>query len=402
MPHSADEHTGARIADYRKLRGLTQQALAARAFANRGTIAKVEAGLAAASPALVAAVARALSVDPGALHGQPYLPELQQDRLDRIIAPLSEALDLYDLGPDPAITPRSPRVLLGQVDHLMRLTRQAEYVRIGALLPGLLGELTTAQVLASGAEERRLLAGALASTYRTAHEFAYRLGYTDLGLVALERMGWAGHMADDPLMLAVRLYRRGLMALGRSGPGTAQRVLARGQALVGQSDDPRGTAARAVSGELHMTAAVVAAREGDTARADEHLQQAAEHATLIGEDVPEVYWLSFGPTDVRRRQVETALELGRHGAAIVAARDLRFGPGHSPMRVGRHHITMARLYAQIGKAEAAERHLSRAREVTPQQVRYNPLARDVIMLLVRRRRRAHGSLTALAEWIGVV
>src|SRR4051794_2322765 len=106
MPHPADEHTGARIADYRKLRQLTQTALAERAFLSRSCIAKVERGLAPASPAVVAAVARVLQVDIAVLNGQPYVSELRQDHMDRLIAPLSEALDMYDLGPDPDITPR--------------------------------------------------------------------------------------------------------------------------------------------------------------------------------------------------------------------------------------------------------------------------------------------------------
>lgn len=92
MSGGTDEHIGARIADYRKLRQLTQIGLAQRAFVSRGTIAKVEAGLSPATPAMVAAVARALEVDVAVLNGQPYLSEMQQDKLDHMIAPLSAAL----------------------------------------------------------------------------------------------------------------------------------------------------------------------------------------------------------------------------------------------------------------------------------------------------------------------
>ncbi|MBH5338417.1 helix-turn-helix transcriptional regulator [Streptomyces pactum] len=106
MPLDPEEHIGARITDYRKLRQMTQTALAQRAFLSRGCIAKVERGLAPATPSVVAAVARVLQVDVAALTGQPYTPELEQDRLDRLIRPLSDALDMYDLGPDPEVVPR--------------------------------------------------------------------------------------------------------------------------------------------------------------------------------------------------------------------------------------------------------------------------------------------------------
>ncbi|GAU66525.1 transcriptional regulator [Streptomyces sp. NBRC 110611] len=105
MPHHTDDHIGARIADYRKLRHLTQNGLAQRAFVSRGTIAKVEAGLSPATPAIVAAVARVLEIDVAVLNGQPYVSEMQQDELDRLIAPLSEALTYTTSGRNWASTP---------------------------------------------------------------------------------------------------------------------------------------------------------------------------------------------------------------------------------------------------------------------------------------------------------
>ncbi|KOG46246.1 transcriptional regulator, partial [Streptomyces varsoviensis] len=144
MSRPDDDHIGARIADYRKLRHLTQLGLAQRAFISRGTIAKVEAGLTPATPTIVAAVARALEVDIAALNGQPYISEMRQDRLDRMIAPLSDALDLYDLGPDPDISPRAAETLSVEVHELCADACATQYKVIGSKLPGLLGELTTA------------------------------------------------------------------------------------------------------------------------------------------------------------------------------------------------------------------------------------------------------------------
>jgi XRE family transcriptional regulator, fatty acid utilization regulator len=401
MPEGIEEHTGARIADYRKLRQLTQTALAQRAFLSRSCIAKVENGLSPATPTVVAAVARVLQVDVAVLNGQPYLSEMRQDHLDRLIAPLSEALDLYDLGPDPEITPRSVDRIARDVHVLCAGAFATEYQDIGSRLPGLLGELTTAvSLLPAGAELRRA-AAALSWCYWVVFEFAYRLGYHDLASIALERMGWTAEQAQDPLLLAMRLRRRSAMLLRRGNNRMALRLVERGHLLAEQHDDARSVEALAVSGDLHLASAIAAAQARDAEAAVGYLGLAREAAAKIGRDVPGVYWASFGTTNVHHFGVATMVELGRLGEAVKEAEHLRFPADHPRMRVGRYHIEMARAYAQMGRAEAAQRSLLRARAVAPQQARYHPLMRETIGVLVRRQRRSSESLASLASWIGM-
>ncbi|MBL1102094.1 helix-turn-helix domain-containing protein [Streptomyces coffeae] len=401
MPQSIEEHTGARIADYRKLRQLTQTALAQRAFLARSTIAKVERGLAPATPSVVAAVARVLQVDVAVLNGQPYISELQQDHLDRLISPLSEALDLYDLGPDPHITPR----LIGQVeDDVKALCAGAsatEYKDIGSKLPGLLGELTTMVSLLPPSEEYRLAASSLSWCYWVAYEFTYRVGYHDLASIALERMGWMAEQAQDPLLLAIRLNKRSSMLLRRGNNQMSLRVIARGHDLIDQVERPEGVDALAVSGSLHLASAIAAAQAKDADAVSGYMGLARETAEKIGRDVPEVYWSSFGLTNVRHFDVATNVELGELGEAVKLSKKLHFPETHPRMRVGRYYIEMARAYAQMGRAEPAERFLARARRVAPQQARYHPLMRETIGALVRRQRRAPESLSSLAAWVGM-
>jgi transcriptional regulator with XRE-family HTH domain len=226
MPYSPEDHTGSRVADYRKLRHLTQEGLAQRAFVSRGMIAKVEAGLVPASPSFVAAVGRALGVDASVLYGQPYISEMRKDQIDQLISPLSEALDLYDIEPDPDITPRPTEALTAAAEQLIRRFRHTDYADVGRKLPGLLGELTTALHTAQGADERRQSARALANTYWIAHQFAARLGFPDLASVALDRMGWVAAQADDPLLQAVRLYTRSLAYVRRGTPDVGLKLVA--------------------------------------------------------------------------------------------------------------------------------------------------------------------------------
>ncbi|MFC5724457.1 helix-turn-helix domain-containing protein [Streptomyces gamaensis] len=402
MAHIADDHIGARIADYRKLRQLTQTGLAQRAYVARGTIAKVEAGLTPATPAIVAAVARVLEVDVAILNGQPYVSEMRQDKLDRMIAPLSDALDLYDLGPDLGITPRPVREISREVDRICLGACATEYRGIGEKLPGLLSELTTAvSLLPKSSPDRRQATMCLSWCYWVTYEFAYRLGYHQLAAVALERMGWMAEQAEDPLLLALRLSKRSSMLLRRGNNQLALKVLDRGHQLVAQCDAPQSTSATAVSGTLYLAGAIAAAQAKNEDAVTGHLELARKAARHIGRDVPRVYWASFGLTNVAHFDVATSVELGKLGAAMKSAKKLHFPPDHPKMRVGRYHIEMARAYSQMGKAEAAERALHRAREVAPQQARYHPLMRETIAVLVRRQRRAPQGLASLAAWVGM-
>ncbi|ONK15499.1 helix-turn-helix transcriptional regulator [Streptomyces sp. MP131-18] len=401
MRRPADDHTGARIADYRKLRHLTQAGLAQRAFVSRGTIAKIEAGLSPASPAVVAAVARALEVDVAVLNGQPYLEEMRQDQLDRMIAPLTYALDTYDLGPDPGIRPRPLQQVSAEVDELCKAACATEYTRTGDRLPALLSELTTIiSGLPEGAERRRA-AAQLAWCYWVAYEFAYRLGFHHLASIALERMGFMGEQAQDPLLLALRLQRRSSMLLRRSDNPMALRVLDHAHQLVAQHDAPRSVPALAVSGSLHLAGAIATAQAKNAEDVKERMTEARAVADRIGRDVPLVYWASFGLTSVAHFDVATAVELGQLGEAMKSARKVRFPADHPRMRVGRYHMELARAYSRMGRSEAAQEELFRAREAAPQQARYHPLMRETVGVLVRRSRAVPGTLASLAAWVGL-
>ena len=69
-----------RVAEERKLAGLTQYQLAARASVSVSLIRAVEQGRAPASPAFVSAVARALGVGVADLLDQPFARENQGER----------------------------------------------------------------------------------------------------------------------------------------------------------------------------------------------------------------------------------------------------------------------------------------------------------------------------------
>ncbi|MGI5041682.1 helix-turn-helix domain-containing protein, partial [Streptomyces sp. JAC128] len=168
MPRLDDDATGTRIKEQRRLARLTQRELADRLPYSYSLLNQVECGAKPANLDFVAAVARALHVDVTVLTGQPYVTELQQDRLAELVRPIREALDLYDLGIDDSIPDRPHAQLVAGADHLCAQVRATHLRNAARVLPATIAELTTAAWRTQSTE----LWQALASTYRTAHDIA--------------------------------------------------------------------------------------------------------------------------------------------------------------------------------------------------------------------------------------
>lgn len=200
-----DDRTGARIAIHRKRAGLTQQGLARRIPYSYSLLRHVESGHKAASPQLVAAVARALHIEVSVLTGPP-VHTLPPHRVAAVIRPVREALDLYDLPAVPHIPSAPADELIRAADALCRDVRAARLHQAAALLPSVLADLAVTCREECGREAWR----ALASAYRSAHDIARKLGRDDLACLALDRMGWAAEHASDPVLSAIRQYMRAL------------------------------------------------------------------------------------------------------------------------------------------------------------------------------------------------
>lgn len=392
FPH--EEHTGTRIAHYRKRAGLTQRGLALKIPYSYSLLTQVESGHKPASPDLVAAVARALSVDVTALTGQPYVTELQQDRLTQLIRPIREALDLYDLGADPAITPRPTPLLAEAAERLCRQVRATLLHDAALELPDVIAEITTAAHRSPSSE----LWAALASTYRTAHDVAVKLGYYDLSTVALDRMDWAACRASDPVLGAVRQYMRALVYFREGEYSIGQRLITSGYGLLKQAEPSRERAA--VNGQLHLGASIIAARARDEDAVSAHLAEAKAYADQVGE-ATEVHWLSFGPTNVTVHAVSANVEMRKYGEALRNASQVVIPKEWAVSRAAHFHVDQARAQMEAGRTEAALKSLLTARRLAPQQTRYHSGARETIRGLIHLQRQTPDTLDHLAAWVGL-
>lgn len=392
MPSPADERIGARIAAARKRAGLTQRGLAMLIPYSYSLLRHVESGHRAASTQLVAAVARALHLPVTSLTGPPM--QLRPDRVSALVRPLREALDLWDLpAPDEHRPTVTVRQLAANADEVCTLVRATRLSHAAAQLPALLLDLTVmCRETPSSAAWR-----ALASAYRSTHDVAAKVGYPDLAALALDRMGWAADRAGDAQLAAIRQYKR---ALGYRGAEAQHdiglRMIRVGHAALGQEEQQD---VLAVTGQLHLGAAVLAARAGLRSVADEHLAEAGGIASRTGE-ASAVHALSFGPANVSAHETYVRLTLRQFDAAYEAARTVRPPRGWAVSRRAGQLVDRARAELETGRTDACLESLTVARRLAPQQTRFHPQAVETVRALLHLRRRSPDRLSQMAAWVG--
>jgi transcriptional regulator with XRE-family HTH domain len=399
-----EDRIGARIAMIRKTRGWTARELAQHAHVSYSLLAKVESGAVPASPALIGAVARALRVDVPRVTGQPYDDSRgQAGRLHAAIAPIRRSVDTFDL-PDESVIPRPFPELAADVRRLSALGQAANYVQIGAELPGLLDELGAA-VHAAHEDDRAALFGLLAEAYSGVSAIANLLGYLDLRSQVVDRIRWASELSGDPLRVQRVRWQRtaSLMAVG----AYAQALTLMDQVRAELGDDLSGMDGPTLSvyGSAHLRSAILAARAartlgpGYTQEAWAHIDQAREVADHMGIDRND-YGLAFGPSNVAQHEVAVAVELEDGEEAMRRSRTVSLGPSVPPVRRGHHYIDLARGHVMAGDHAGGLRCLEQARRIAPQQTRHHPMVRETV-LAIAAARRGREELSSFASWLGL-
>ncbi|MGW2259720.1 helix-turn-helix domain-containing protein [Streptomyces sp. NPDC001780] len=391
LPH---DHTGARIKRLRLERHLTQRALSDLSTVSYSTLTKTEQGVLPASPHVIASLARALRVEVATITGQPYVTELRADELDVLIRPIREALDVYDLGPDPDITPRAHQLLAEDAEELLVIVRAGEIKRAASQVAGLIQEATTA-AHAAGTTEGWLV---LASAYRTAYDVASKLGYGDLAAIALARMDWAAQRGSDAVVGGMYRYMRALTYLRDGQYRTGERLVTLGLDVLAQAEPSRDR--DVVTGQLHLGAAVMAGRAQDAARAEGHLTEADRLAGRTGEAV-DVHWLAFGPTNVRVHRVSVLAELDEYDTAAREGQGVTFAKDWPASRRSHHHAELARAQMWTGDLGESFRNLVAARKAAPQQARYHPTVRETYAGLEAAKRQLPDSFLSFGSWLHI-
>jgi transcriptional regulator with XRE-family HTH domain len=389
---------GARIAELRTLRGYSLRELGKRANVSPSMLSRIETGDRPASPAIVSAVARALGVSVSVLHGQPYIHQLQADQLDRLITPISTALDDWDIplsDGDPA--PRSLDQLQAEVTALKERRAKAEFIEIAADLPALIAEVNAQFLFHDQPSRFREQAAWLqAEVCRTVYVVGRNIGFMDLARLALSHMATAAPRSGDPRQLAIERWDRAQLLA--DGSRHDRGLLLVRQALRDLEDD-REQATRAVRGALNLKGAILSSRCGDSGGADDWLGSAEEIAQQTGETC--AYGLVFGPINVAIHSMAAASDRDKHAKALEQAVKVQLPKDYPKARAAHYWVDRARAEAWTARHDEALKSLDKARKAAPQQTRYHPGVHETVATLLRAKAKAAEPVVRFAQWCGV-
>jgi transcriptional regulator with XRE-family HTH domain len=394
-----EDSIGSRVASARKFRGFTQRRLADLAHVSYSLLTKVESGHVPATPAFIAAVARALRVDIVELTGQPYRGHnARDDQVHATIPEIRRVLLAHDVptGEDPELP--SLEELAKRVKLASDLRQAARYAELGEMVPELITHLAHAAHRLDDEEKNRAY-GLLAEAYGAADAVVYKLGYTDLSSLAVDRVCWASLRSGDQLLVAASHWLRSSSFLSGGAYAEANALLTWAredlEPLLSRADERTWS----VYGSLHLKQSIVAARSNEADTAWAHVAEAKRAAMASGDN--NYYQLAFGPTNVRIHEVAVAVELGDVAEAIRLADGFELPADMPAERSSHHYIDLARAFLWHGDRTQALECLQRARKLAPQQTRYHPMVRDTLQSLARAERRSTRTLRGFAAWVGL-
>ncbi|MEJ8644527.1 helix-turn-helix transcriptional regulator [Streptomyces sp. MS1.HAVA.3] len=398
---------GARVADLRKQRGMTQGELAAAIGRTASWLSQVERGIQPVNRLdVLRLLADGLGVPLQVL--QPDAPppaeaeqapqEHETNDLDqaRLVLSGHPALGVL-LSPREDFRPSTLDELRSAVARVWELTHADQFAELSAAIGPLVPRLERACRTAP-AEYGSELHGLLARTYQALAAAFVRQNEADAAWVAADRSIREAELSGDPLGAFAGIYRLchafvRLKHLDQAEHAAESAVSALQQYLEVNEPTPQHLS---VLGSLHLMLALVHARSGERAAARRQIDAARAVARQLGEDRND-FNLEFGPTNVEIQAVSTAVDLGDAGEALDIAAGLDT-TGLSPER-------QARLLMDLGRAHAQRRHfgdaldsLLRAEALAPEMIHTHVAARAVVRdLILVAGRAASDELRGLAE-----
>lgn len=397
---------GARARKIRRRRGLSLDVVAGLAGISAGYLSMLERGQRGFNRrGLIEDLADALGCSVADLTGQPYLPVDRHTAIAAAAIPDVSAA-LYDATLDdvPDVPARPVEDLARAASEALAHADDVQFAVPGSELGALITELHV-QAAISDADARRTALVALVEACIVARALAGTLGHAELAVAAARR----GYDAARQLE---RLDLVGLMAMGRTmtlgrigarrrGYSVASRVLTELSSEPGPT--PGDTAVAEARGMLHLSAALVSARDGRTSDASAHLGEARSLAAHTGERNHMRF--HFGPANVAAWDLSIAVETdtGPEAAERFTAAPIDLSVFGSRDREVSVHLDLARAWAQSDGARDGEalRALDTADRIAPLRVRNDSIARDLVLTLDRRARHRVWELDSLRNRFGV-
>lgn len=397
---------GDRARMIRRRRGLSLQVVADLAGIGKSYLSMLETGQRRFDDrVLINNVAAALGCSPVDITGEPYAPadRAAAEALTNIPA---IALALHDCSLDDV-----PDMPTRPVDQLAQAVRdanqhrdQTDYVAAGRGLGTVLTELQIHVATGDEATQRAALE-AIVEFGIVGYELLKNLGHPELALESARRGAEAAGRLDDPGLHAFAEWYRSLALMRLGASRRANTVLTKAVSTLESAADPTADSTRTaeVYGLLHLTSALQAARAGDEAQADAHLDEAERIAARTGDQ--NSLRQHFGPTNVALWRLSIGVELKQGARAFERASRANVDPTvlGSKNRVAAYSFDLARALAQEGGSRdwEAVQHLDKADRVAPNRMRMDPVARELLAGLDDRARRKTWELGSLRNRFGL-
>ena len=291
----------------------------------------------------------------------------------------------------PASADRIPHTdLLKKAKAAHDAYQAAQYVRLARVLPGLIAAV--ADVGNSRSEQ-----ATRSQVYLVTAKLLSKIGDARMAHLAADRALQAALLSEQVELVSACAFQVTCTVLKIHGPAEAEQFSEAAFSRAGTSS-PTQTSTK---GALALISAVASARRGDSAAAQNWLDQAKRLADGLGTDA-NYAWTAFGPTNVRIHEVSIAVDLDKPDRAIELAApvDTDMLPSGLKSRRGQLHIDSAWAYLQIGSDPEAVINLLEAERFAPQTVHHSTSVRGLVTQMLDRRSGTPG-LRGLARRVGV-
>ncbi|CAM5590828.1 XRE family transcriptional regulator OS=Streptomyces alboniger OX=132473 GN=CP975_14890 PE=4 SV=1 [Streptomyces alboniger] len=398
---AADLPIGDRIRHYRG--GRRQDAVAGLVGISPDYLSQIERGLKVPSLPILYALAEELGVPTAALLSEK--PPAEEDATDTAEAAVGRALLGY--GPPTSTARATAAELRGRVEAAWQSwqTDGDRFTQAATTLPGLVADVEYAvRAVRAGTDavERRGVLRAAADLYCLLRSYLRRTGRVDLATIAADRAMRAAEDADDPLRIAAAQWNLGHVLLAAGQPGEAEELALRAAGQVATAQMPEAER-MAMGGALQLVAVVGAARRRRWAEARDRLREHAAPAARTVLDSSNVGWTVFGPTNVALHALSIDMEAGETGEALHTADAIDTSGLPSVEREFTFGLEVAACHSQRREDAAALLSLLGLEAVAPEDLARTPLARQLVLTVIRRARAMHArQAEQLAVRIGLV
>jgi transcriptional regulator with XRE-family HTH domain len=296
----------------------------------------------------------------------------------------------------------SAEVLRGRVDAAWKLWHTSAYQRteVGALLPDLIRDAHGC-IRAGHGKERRAAHAAAADLYRLVQRLLAHIAEPELYWLALDRGRNHSEEADAPVSLALAAWST---AIGQRASGFAEEAVQTdeaGMALLRDHLEDGEPEVLGVYGALQLQAAISNGLDGRAGDAERYLAEAHRTARRLPAGYTHAS-SAFDASNVAIHAVSTAVGLLTPGEALRRSEAISLNKIGSLERRSRLLLDIAAGHQQRRETAAAIHYLGNAHRVSPEAVRYVPMARALSAELAES---AKGPLKAdaveLAEAVGV-